>query len=84
MYTSIPPLHIPPVLIRAKETYQSWHKNLVHVKRIDRYTIGERIDDTFISFLECTFRAGFAGDKFEKLSLLSIGIGKCDLLKFLL
>jgi hypothetical protein len=77
-------IHIPPVLIQAKHIYQSWHTSLVHVKRVDRYTIGTRIDDLFVAFLEQLFSASFAGDRFEKISLLSSVIGKCDLLKFLL
>jgi hypothetical protein len=84
MLISHPSAQVPPVLIKAKETYQSWHENLVHVKRIDRYTIGTRIDDTFMVFLEHLFQTSFASDKFEKLSLLSTSIGTCDLLKFLL
>ncbi|MDO8555234.1 MAG: four helix bundle protein [bacterium] len=73
---------VPLVLVRAKEAYQSWHSYLVNLKRLDRYTIGAKIDDTFLSVLELIFRACFACDKFEKLSLVSQVIGKTDLLKF--
>ncbi|MFZ2521922.1 MAG: four helix bundle protein [Minisyncoccia bacterium] len=38
----------------------------------------------FLSLLELIFRACFAYDKFEKLSLVSQAIGKDDLLKFFL
>ncbi|HUT96093.1 MAG TPA: four helix bundle protein [Candidatus Paceibacterota bacterium] len=72
------------VLVKTKEAYQSWHKNLVNINRLDRYTIGAKIDDTFLLLLELIFRACFAYDKFEKLSLTSQAIGKNDLLKFLL
>lgn len=47
-------------------------------------TFGAKIDDTFVSILELIFRASFAYDKFEKLSLVSQSIGKNDLLKFFL
>ncbi len=70
--------------MRTKEAYQIWHKNLVNLNRLDRYTIGARIDDTFLSLLEFIFRASFAYDKFEKLSLVSQAIAKNDLLKFFL
>lgn len=46
--------------------------------------MGVKIDNTFTSFLEIIFRATFAYDKFEKLSLVSQAIGKSDLLKFFL
>lgn len=61
-----------------------WHGYLVNVKRIDRYTICVKIDDTFLSLLEYIFRAAFAYDKFEKLSLVSQIIGQGDLVRFLL
>jgi hypothetical protein len=57
---------------------------LVNLKRVDRYTVGAKIDNLFTSLLEIIFRATFAYDKFEKLSLVSQAIGKCDLIKFFL
>ncbi len=72
------------MLVRAKESYRAWHNHLVNVKRVDRYTIGTKVDDIFLSLLELIFRATFAYDKFEKLSLVSQAIGKVDLLKFFL
>ncbi len=74
----------PLVLVRTKEAYRTWHDALVKVNRVDRYTIGARIDETFLSLLETIFRATFAHDKFEKLSLVSEALGKNDLLKFFL
>jgi hypothetical protein len=74
----------PLVLVKIKEAYRIWHKNLVNLNRLDRYTIGAKIDECFLSLLELIFRACFAYDKFEKLSLISQAIGKSDLLKFFL
>lgn len=71
-------------LTKAKEAYQIWHKNLANLNRIYRYTIGLKIDEIFLSLLEFIFRACFAYDKFEKLSLISQAISKSDLLKFFL
>lgn len=79
-----PPPKIPLVLVRAKSAYHAWHEHLIHLKRVDRYSVGVKIDNTFTSFLEIIFRATFAYDKFEKLSLVSQAIGKSDLLKFFL
>lgn len=70
--------------MRAKEAYQAWHNHLVNLKRLDRDTVGTKIDTTFLSILELIFRACFAYDKFKKLSLVSQAIGKTDLLKFFL
>ena len=74
----------PIVLVRAKQGYRLWHDYLEKVNRVDRNTIGIRIDDLFLSLLEFIFRACFAYDKFEKLSFVSQAIGKNDLLKFFL
>lgn len=79
-----PPATSPLVLVRAKQSYETWHRYLAKFNRVDRYTIGSRVDDTFLSLLEFIFRACFAYDKFEKLSLVSQANAKNDLLKFLL
>lgn len=81
-----PPTHAqaPLVLIKAKEAYRSWHSNLLNLKKDDRLTLGVKIDDIFLSLLELIFRACFAYDKFEKLSLVSQAIAKNDLIKFFL
>lgn len=55
-----------------------------NINRVDRLTLGQKIDEAFLSILEIIFRACFAYDKFEKLSLVSQAIGKNDLLKFFL
>lgn len=77
-------LQVPVVLVKAKESYKVWSRNILNLKRIDRYTIGARIDDVFLSLLELIFRTCFASDKFEKLSLVGQAIAKSDLLKFFL
>jgi len=55
---------------------------MVNINKLDRLTLGQKIDDEFLAILELIFRACFAYDKFEKLSLVSSAIGKNDLLKF--
>ncbi|MEK7228078.1 MAG: four helix bundle protein [Patescibacteria group bacterium] len=79
-----PPAQAPLVLIRAKESYKVWHNNLNNISKVDRHTLGGKIDDIYLSLLELIFRATFGHDKFEKLSLVSQAIGKTDLLKFFL
>lgn len=81
---SSPPPQNPLVLVRVKEAYRVWHRHLDNIKKIDRNTIGNKIDNEFLDLLELLFRAIFAYDKFEKLSLISQAIGKNDLIKFFL
>ena len=83
-YDAPPPTTSPLVLVRAKQSYETWHGYLLKFNRVDRYTVGAKIDDTFLSLLEFIFRACFGYDKFEKLSLVSQANAKNDLLKFLL
>lgn len=70
--------------MRSKEAYALWHRGIVNLTRVDRYTTGAKIDEVFLGLLELIFRACFVHDKFEKLSLVSHAIGKSDLLKFFL
>ena len=79
-----PPRKNPLVLVRVKEAYRVWHRHLDNIKKIDRSTIGNKIDNEFLDLLEILFKATFAYDKFEKLSLVSHAIGKNDLIKFFL
>lgn len=72
------------MLIKSKEAYREWHRYLENVKKIDRLTLGNKIDNIFLDVLELLFKATFAHDKFERLSLVSNSIGKLDLLKFFL
>lgn len=72
------------MLVKAKESYQLWHKSIRNLNRVDRYTLGAKVDEIFLSLLEIIFRACFAHDKFEKLSLVSQAIAKSDMLKFFL
>lgn len=72
------------MLVKTKECYRLWHTNIVNLKRVDRYTVGARIDEVFLTLLESLFKACFAYDSFEKLSLVSGAIATTDLLRFFL
>lgn len=70
--------------MRSKEAYRHWRAGIANLNRIDRYTLGARIDDVFLSLLEFIYQGCFAHDKFEKLSLVSYATAKNDLLRFFL
>jgi hypothetical protein len=74
----------PLVLIKTKAAYKIWHDHLINLNRIDRYTLGAKIDEIFLTLIENVFRSSFASDRFEKLNFISTSISKCDLLKFML
>jgi hypothetical protein len=79
--TSIP---TPLVVTKVKAAYKVWHDHLINLNRIDRYTLGAKIDEIFLALMENVFRSSFASDRFEKLNFISAAISKCDLLKFML
>jgi hypothetical protein len=72
------------VLVKAKIAYKLWHDGIVNLTRVDRYTIGCKIDDIFLKLLSCIFKGCYASDKFEKISIVSEAIASCDQLKFFL
>ena len=75
---------IPIVLVKSKEAYRVWHDYLDNLQKVDRYTLGLKIDELFCSLLELIHRACFPYDKFEKLSIISQAIAKSNLLQFFL
>lgn len=79
-----PPAKVPRVLTQSKQAYSKWHLHLEHIRKIDRFTIGVKIDSEFQDLLEALFQGTFAYDKFEKLSLVGKAIAKTDILKFFL
>jgi hypothetical protein len=72
------------VLVRTKSAYKLWHDGIINLTRVDRYTIGCKIDNIFVSLLSLIFKGCYASDKFEKLSTVSEAIAQSDQLKFFL
>lgn len=46
-----------PILTKAAAAYQLWHKYLIDFPRLDRYTLGEKIDKLFCDFIELLLTA---------------------------
>ncbi len=77
------PLNNSSILNRAKEGYLIWMNIVPHIPKGARYTIGSRIDNTFLDLLECTYTAYFT-DQTLKSDKISTCIFKLDVLKFLI
>jgi hypothetical protein len=71
------------VVLRLKDTYILWQQYLTHFPKQNRYTLGTKIDDTFLSAIEFCFLASYA-HKDTKLVHLERCISRVDLLKLLL
>ena len=72
-----------PVIEHAVAVYKLWHGYRNDFPKSSRYTLGDKIDATFIQILELLFVASYQG-KSEKLPTISSAVRKTDILKFLL
>jgi hypothetical protein len=72
-----------PVVLKLKDTYGIWQNYLIHFPKANRFTLGSKIDDIFLTSIEYSFLASYSalGDK---LLYVDKAISRCDLLKLLL
>lgn len=73
----------PTVLIKAKESYAVWFKILADFPKIYRYSLGDKIEESFLSLLENIFSTSYLSG-IEKQNKLTIAIIKLDNVKFFL
>ena len=78
-----PPARLLPVIEHATAVYKLWYGYRNDFPKGARYTLGARIDATFVYILECLFVASYQG-KNEKLPTIIAALRKTDLLKFFL
>jgi hypothetical protein len=82
-----PPHYAPagnlPILQKLVSTYKLWHEFLPHVPKTARYTLGSKIDASFVSLLESIVIASYL-PKQEKLPPVKKSTLKLDVLKFFL
>ena len=79
----MPPPQLLSVINHALAIYKIWHVYRNDFPKSLRYTLGEKIDTTFINILECLFVASYQS-RSEKLPTILLAIGKTDILKFFL
>jgi len=72
-----------PVINHALSVYKIWHSYRNDFPKSLRYTLGNKIDATFINILEYLFVASYQS-KAEKLPTIILALKKSDLLKFFL
>lgn len=69
--------------MKEKETYQFWLILYRDFPRIERFSLGRRIDHSFLEVLELSFTASYLPPE-PKIILLGKAISKLDILKFFL
>ncbi|HBU24676.1 MAG TPA: hypothetical protein DEB07_00375 [Candidatus Moranbacteria bacterium] len=76
-----PPPTLPVVIQKEKEAYQFWlalHRNF---PKIERFSIGQKIEQSYLAVLELTFTAAYLPPD-QKIILLGKTISQLDILKF--
>ena len=63
--------------------YKLWHKYKNDFPKSVRFTLGDKIDTTFVQLLELLFVASYQG-KNEKLPTIRAAVRRMDVLKFFL
>lgn len=70
-----------PLVHKICEFYKLFHKYLILFPKQERYTLGQKIENTVLEILELILSAGFAG--IYKKEILRKANNKIDLLKYL-
>ncbi len=76
-----PPREAPKVILKEKETYRLWliiHRDF---PKVERFGIGQKIEQSFLDVLEFTFASVYLAAE-TKILMLSKTIAKLDNLKF--
>ncbi len=72
-----------PVLQKVKSAYLLWYGYFLILPKTHRFSLGQRIDNTFVDIIEATATASFLIRQ-EKIPLVRRAIQKTDTLKVLL
>ena len=81
--SKLPPPNTLPIITRLVQTYKLWQNIIQHFPKKSRFTLGAKIDSTFIEVIELIFTAGSL-PRDKKLPYLQKAVSKFDLLKFFL
>jgi hypothetical protein len=76
-----PPRGLPQVILKEKELYSIWQKLHRDFPRIERFGVGQKIENLFLSVLELTFSSAYLPLE-QKILALGKTISRLDILKF--
>ena len=77
----ITPRELPQVILKLKETYRFWLTIFRDFPKVERYGIGNRIEQTFLDVLEYTLCLSYLPLE-HKIPMLNKAIIKLDVVKF--
>lgn len=72
-----------PVLEKLKSAYLIWHSYHTTLPQVNRYTLGNKVDQLFIETIENIFSAIFLSNE-ERLPYVRMAMRKFDTLKIML
>ena len=76
-----PPRELPQVILKSKETYRFWLTLYRDFPKVERYGIGNKIEQAFLDVLEYTFCLTYLPPE-HKIPMLNKSITKLDIVKF--
>jgi hypothetical protein len=76
-----PPPTLPVVIQKEKEAYQYWLALHRDFPKIERFGIGQKIEQSYLAVLELTFTAAYLPPE-QKIIFLGKTISRLDALKF--
>lgn len=79
----LPPPATPSVVAKAKKAYALWFKIVTEFPKLYRYTLGGKIEDSFLGMLEHVFTTIYLPPE-QKLITLSRAITKLNSVQFFL
>lgn len=78
---STPPPTFPQVVLKQKEAYCFWLKLYKDFPKVERYGLGNKIEQAFLDTLELTFSLSYMSIE-HKIPMLSKAISRLDVVKF--
>lgn len=78
---SPPPREAPKVLLKEKDIYRFWITLHRDFPKVERFGVGQKIENSFLDLLELTFASVYLASE-QKIVMLSRSITKLDNLKF--
>ena len=81
LYKVTPPRTSPQVILKEKETYQLWLSLYRDFPKVERFGIGNKIEQAFLDTLELSFCISYLSPE-HKIPLLNKAITKLDIVKF--
>ncbi|MBU0613345.1 four helix bundle protein [Patescibacteria group bacterium] len=68
---------------KSAVAYKLWHEYLIHFPRLEKYTLGQKIDNLFCDLIELLLQASYANSQQKYIIISKAGI-RLDALKYFL